>query len=347
MKQLISPAFTARLAHLGARWHSHWRGSLARNVWQAWLQELANALPTSLRGRLLTRTREQWLDWPLAGPLPDADGARRVLLLPAAMVLVQPLQLPLAATRELSRVIGFELDKYTPFPREHLHYVARVQSRGKASARVLLVAILRERLQSVLDSCHERGLHVHAVDCRGADGQPLGIDLLPGEHTRHETRRDHLPRWLAVTCVGLLLACMLTWLNTRSTMLATMQASVDQQREHVQGIQQLRRELVNTQGAARYLAQQKAAQPTLSSVLLDLTACLGADTWVEQLDISDGGSVSVTGQSARASALISRAKACRTLSDVQFQGIIQPDEHTGKERFSLRAHLRKEAADAS
>ncbi|MHC8306332.1 type II secretion system protein GspL [Pseudomonas sp. PB3P13] len=343
----MSPALAVRLARFAERGASHWRGSLAQGLWQTWLQELRNALPARLRAGVLSPPREQVLEWPLSDPLPEADGARRVLLLPHAMVLVQPLLLPLAATRELSRVIGFELDKYTPFPREQMHYVACVQSRGKTTARVLLVAIVRERLQSVLDSCRERGLHLHAVDCRNADGQPLGIDLLPPDQKQPGIRHDSVPRQLAVACLGLLLACMLMWLHTRSAMVETMQATVEAQRQQVQQIQQLRRELSNTQGAARYLAQQKAAQPTLSSVLLDLTGCLGADTWVEQLDISDGGGVSITGQSAKASALISRAKACRTLSDVQFQGIIQPDEHTGKERFSLRAHLRKEATDAS
>ena len=81
--------------------------------------------------------------------------------------------------------------------------------------------------------------------------------------------------------------------------------------------------------------------------MLDLTGCLGPDTWVEQLEVAADGAVSITGQSAKASALITRVKACRTLADAQFQGIIQADEKTGKERFSLRARLRQEPADAS
>jgi general secretion pathway protein L len=139
---------------------------------------------------------------------------------------------------------------------------------------------------------------------------------------------------------------MVLWLDARTAVVEAMQRTVDEQRQQVQQVQNLRRELINTQGAARYLARQKAAQPTLSSVLVDLTGCLGADTWVEQLEITEGGAVSLSGQSARASALITRMKDCKTLSDAQFQGIIQPDAQTGKERFSLRAQLRKEAADA-
>jgi general secretion pathway protein L len=347
MKQLISQSLARRFAQVNGHWQSHWRGSLTQRLWQAWLHELRNALPARMQRVLLPRHRERRLTWPLAETLPDAGDDRVVLLLPYAMVLAQPLDLPLAATRDLRSVVGFELDKYTPFPREDMHFVTCVQGRGKSIARVLLVAIVRERLQTVLDHCHARGLPVHAIDCRGSDGEPLGVDLLPDQHKHQGARRNYLPRYLAMTCVGLLLACMVMWLDARSARMETMQDAVDQQREQVQALQNLRRELVNTQGAARYLAQRKTARPSVSSVLLDLTGCLGADTWVEQLDISEDGGVSITGQSARASALITRAKDCRTLSDAQFQGIIQPDEQTGRERFSLHAQLRKEPVDAA
>jgi general secretion pathway protein L len=334
-------------SNLPALLQARWRGSPAQRLWHAWLQELRQLLPAHLQARVWPQAREHLLEWPLPAHVSCGADERLVLLLPAAMVLLQPLQLPLAATRELNRVIGFELDKYTPFPAEQLHYVARVESRATTQAQVLLVAILRERLQAVLDACRERGLQLHAVDCRSRDGQRLGIDLLPVEQKPQGTRQSRWPRYLALACSGLLLACMWLWLDARTAMVSAMQGSVDQQRQQVQQVQALRRELLNTQGAARYLAQQKAAQPTVASVLLDLTGCLGADTWVEQLEINDAGGVSISGQSAKASALISRVKACSTLSDAQFQGIIQPDEHTGKERFSLRAQLRKGASDAS
>jgi general secretion pathway protein L len=79
--------------------------------------------------------------------------------------------------------------------------------------------------------------------------------------------------------------------------------------------------------------------------LSELTACLPDDTWLDQLEV-DAADVSMSGQSARASALIGRAKACRSLENPQFQGVIQPDADTGKDRFALHARLHQEAADA-
>ncbi|EPM98368.1 general secretion pathway protein L, partial [Pseudomonas syringae pv. actinidiae ICMP 18804] len=67
-------------------------------------------------------------------------------------------------------------------------------------------------------------------------------------------------------------------------------------------------------------------------------------------EISDSAEVAFSGQSAKASALIGRVKDCRSLDNAQFQGVIQPDTKTGKDQYSLRAHLHQnlhqEKADA-
>jgi general secretion pathway protein L len=277
---------------------------------------------------------------------PGLAGARHILLLPANTVLIQHLTVPLLATRNLREVLGFELDKHTPFNAAQLYFDARVISRDKHQAKVVLVAILRERLQTILDHCQQRGLTLHAVDVRDSHGALLDIDLLPSHARPGQRAGNRLNRWLLTICAVLLLGCMLLWLNTRQTLLDDMQNSVAEQRQHVAQLQRLRAELLNTRGAARYLAQRKLAQPALTQVLADLSDCLGADTWLEQLEVSDSGEVTLSGQSASASDLINRVKGCHSLVDAQFQGIIQPDADSGKDHFSLRAHLRKEAADA-
>lgn len=342
MKHLLSK----RLAPLQAQLHGQWRDSRAQQLWQAWLNELHALLPVALRARLFKQAHERVIDWPLSGPVKQNTDERLILLLPADHLLTQTLLLPTAALRDVHTVIGFELDKFTPYPRDQLHYVARVTGKQGALAQVLLVAILRERLQPLLDACTAQGLALHAVDGRDEQGRRLSVDLLPAEQKPARRRHSRWPRYLVLACCALLIGCMALWLNARTRMVEAMQQHVDEQRVQVLAVQNLRRELINSQGAAQYLARLKAAQPTLSSVLVDLTGCLGADTWAEQLEIADGGGVSLSGQSAKASALITRMKDCKTLSDTQFQGIIQPDADTGKERFSLRAQLRKEAADA-
>lgn len=266
-----------------------------------------------------------------------------MLVLAPSAVLLQTLQLPLAAARNLSTVVGYELDRFTPFEAEQLYFVARQERRTATHVQVTLVAILRERLDQILLDCAALGLQPHAVDVDG----PMGIDLLPAPlRPRQRPAGMGLQRSLPWLCGALLIAAMLLWLNDRQRVLDVMQAQVQQQKAQVAEVQSLRQQLLNTRGAAQYLIRRKSAQPPLAALLNELTACLPADTWIDQLDVNNGADVSFSGQSAKASALITRIKACHSLENPQFEGVIQPDAQTGKDQFSLRAHLHQEAADA-
>jgi len=314
----------------------HWRGSLLQQGWQAWIAELRACVPAWLAWQ---EPPEQIHHWPLSAPVAAAS-TRQVLMLGADAVLVQTVQLPLAAARNLSAVVGYELDRYTPFEADQLYFVARQERRTPTHLEVTVVAILRERLDRILADCATLGLHPHRVDA--AD---LSVDLLPAPLRPQRPTGMGLQRSLPWLCGALLIAAMLLWLNDRQRVIDVMHASVQRQKAEVAEVHALRQQLLNTRGAAQYLTWRKLAQPPLAALLNDLTTCLPADTWLDQLDVKDG-EISISGQSAKASALITRIKGCRSLENAQFEGVIQPDARTGKDQFALRAHLRQETADA-
>jgi len=317
----------------------YWRGSLAQQGWRLWLAELRACVPAWLA---LHEPPEQRYHWPLSEPVELAPGnARQVLVLAADAVLVQTVQLPAAAARNLSAVVGYELDRYTPFEADQLYFVARQERRTPTQLQVTLVAILRERLDQILSDGAALGLHPHRVDVGN-----LGIDLLPAPlRPRPRPAGKGLQRSLPWLCGALLIAAMLLWLNDRQRVLDAMHESVQQQKAQVAEVHALRQQLLTTRGAAQYLTRRKLAQPPLVALLDDLTTCLPADTWLDQLDIK-GRDIAFSGQSAKASALITRIKGCHRLDNAQFEGVIQPDVRSGKDQFALRAHLRPEAADA-
>lgn len=338
--------------HLAARFQlltepvtRRWHGSLLQQAWRLWLKELRGCLPTWLSAQDIA---VHVYRWPVTAPVQTLPGeVRQVLLLAPDAVLVQTLQLPLAAARNLSTVVGYELDRFTPFDATQLYFVARQDRRTSKHLQVTLVAILRERLDQTLDDCATFGLRPNAVDVDNGAGQPMGIDLLPAPlRPRQRPAGKGLQRSLPWLCGALLLAAMLLWLNDRQRVLDVMHQSVREQKAEVAHVQALRQQLLNTRGAAQYLIRRKAAQPPLAALLNELTACLPSDTWIDQLEVNDGADVSFSGQSAKASALITRIKACHSLENAQFEGVIQPDAQTGKDQFSLRAHLHQEAADA-
>ncbi|KTC21901.1 general secretion pathway protein GspL [Pseudomonas marginalis ICMP 11289] len=339
----MNASVSARLAPVIAlrdRVVQQWRGSLGQQGWQWWSAELRACLPPRVRRWLVRETVEQMYVWPLVEPVAATGAnAQKILLLPSSLVLVQSLQLPVAAARNLSTVVGYELDRFTPFDAGQLYFVARQESRNAGFIQVRLVAVLRKRLDAILEECAALGLRPDTVDV-GTPDERLGVDLLPAPLRPQQSHSGHrLQRWLLWICAGLLLGTMLLWLNDRQQLLEEMQAEVKAQKAQVGEVQQLRQQLTNTRGAANYLLRRKAAQPPLSALLSELTACLPSDTWIDHLEISDSAEVAFAGQSAKASALIARVKDCRSLDNAQFQGVIQPDSKTGKDQYSLRAHL--------
>ncbi|MGY4494988.1 type II secretion system protein GspL [Pseudomonas sp. TE3610] len=321
-----------------------WQASQARRWLHLWLAELHGVLPQALRARLASGPTVQTLPWPLPH---DFDNDRPVqLLLPGHEVLAPRITLPLAATRDLHRVLAFEIDKYTPLPVDQVHFTARVERQTATTASVRLVAICRERLAQVLEACQLRGVRLQSIAALDSDGSVLGVDLLPANLRPAPSTAMRLNRRLAMLALALLVGVMAMALHSREASVAAMRADVAEQRQQAQALEALRRELTDTQGAARYLAALKTARPTLSLLITELGQCLGADTWLEQLEVRDSGELTLSGQSRHASALITRAHDCPSLHDTRFQGIIQPDTETGLDRFTLAARLTQEAADA-
>ena len=142
-----------------------------------------------------------------------------------------------------------------------------------------------------------RRLHPSAVDIQDDVNTRLHIDLLPaGLRVIQHASGQGVRRLLLWLCAGLLITAMLLLLDQRHAVLAQMQSTVLAQREEVTQLQKVRQQLANTRDAADYLIRRKTAQPPLAALLTELTGCLPADTWVEQLEINHGADISFTGQ---------------------------------------------------
>jgi general secretion pathway protein L len=314
---------------------------------RAWIDELIDLLRVSMRRRMVARASLRRILWPLPLPLPlQGACASATLVLPYSEVMAQTINLPVAAAADLMRVMSFEIDRYTPFSADQVHFATRVTQRTADRVSVRLVVVDRERLMQIIEDCREAGLILQAIDALDAHDDAMGVDLLPSSLRPAPSRTAHTRRVLLLTCAALTVALMLSLLDRRQTQVERMSQAVAQQRQQMTGLEASRRELTDTQGASGYLARLKTSRPTLTVLLTELSHCLGDDTWLEQLEVRESGDVSMSGQSPQASALINRVRDCHSLQNARFQGVIQPDPQSGKDRFSLAAQLRQEASDA-
>ena len=276
----------------------------------------------------------------------DREDLRLALLLPPALVLRRTLLLPLAARDNLEQVVGFEMDRQTPFTLAQVYYDVRDLRTSPSPGRfnVELVAVTRSTLDPLLARLRTPGVSIDAVDVAVGAGR-LGVNLLPPEQrTSHPRPRLRLNLVLAGVCVLLLGLALGQWLHNRRVALAAMQAQVSAMRSEAQQVAALRTQLQDNAGAAGFLAQRKKTTVSVLSVLRDATQRLPASAWLERFSIDDSGQIGLQGQATQAARLLDALKDSRLITHASFQGSIQPDPTTGKERFYLTAQMPEPAA---
>lgn len=334
-------------ALLPARWHDRFGGGLAWHLLQLeddeWIVRRAGQAQPLARwsAQLPADAQQVALRDALRGV--DGEDLRLALCLDPGDVLRPRLNLPFAARDNLAQIGAFEMDRQTPFRVEQVRYDLRELRAPAPAGRFAaeLVVVPRATLDPVLAKLSASGLQVDAVDV-AAGAERLGVNMLPAElapRRRHPRQRLNLA--LAVAAIVLLVLSLLQFLHNRESALDQMRTDVEAMRTDAQQVSGLRQQLQDNAGAAGFLAQRKTHTVSALAVMEDISQRLPLTAWLERLSIDNTGQIGFQGQSPQAARLVDAFKGSTVLTDANFQGTIQVDPSTGKERFYMVAHLRK------
>lgn len=264
---------------------------------------------------------------------------RRILLLPGHIVLRRVLTLPAAVQENLRTVLGFELDRQTPFKPDQVHFDSRVLPHDPAAKQVPveLALVTRERMSAALADIDGLAATLSGVDALDPDGHRMGFNFLPAE--QRLGRRNTwllLMLGLAAASVLFLVIALGKITDNRARAVEQLTAEVDAQRDHARNTTRLRDELEAAAAGANFLAIEKDRQPSSLLLLDELTRLLPDDTFLERLSVSRG-ELSISGQSGQAPKLVELLQASKLLRSPSLSGAIQPDPRSGKDRFNITA----------
>lgn len=338
----------------------YWQDSFLPAFFRWWREQLLACLPNRVQQALTVSNNEVLLYW-RNGQLWDMQGEhaqalskdlstmspKRVMLLPAETALTRRIYLPKAAVHDLTAVLTFELDKFMPFSARQVYFdIEKPVASVGSNLTMRLVVIRREPFDALLNDLARAGHRIDAVDVLSVDGQRLQVNLLPASRKAvRQAPQRWLNRGLITLVLGLVVSAMLLWVHSSEALLETMRTQVKKIRAEALQVQVLRQQLNSAREIGQFVLARKTEAPYMSGLLNELSRCIPGTTWLEQLEISAEGQVKLNGQSSQASELITDMGHCPSLSDIQFQGIIQADAVTGKDRFYLRAQLRQKEAD--
>jgi general secretion pathway protein L len=272
--------------------------------------------------------------------------AEIVVRLPMHRVLRRTLSLPTTVEENLGAVLGFEMDRYTPFKVDQVYYDFAVRGRGVdgQTLTVVLTAVPRRTLDDLLARLGRWGLEPSVVDV--ADPEPASppVNLLPADYRRRTaTKGSRLQQLLALITLGLAVAVVAIPLVQKDRAVEALRAELARASEAAQAAQSLQKDYDRAVAEMTFVVRKRYETPAAIDVLDELTRVLPDETWLSRFELS-GSELRIQGESNAASALISVVEQSALFRDARFTAPVTQNARTGLERFAIAARIGRESA---
>ncbi len=263
------------------------------------------------------------------------------------------LALPAAAKENLSQVVAYELDRYTPFKAEQVYFAVKPLEgeHEPGQIRVMLVLTPRETLDALHEDLKAMGMSPLFVDYEATpndiEQRYDGYNLLP-EGMREKTATA--PRLIytgLIAAVCLLLGAVLVlpvWFEYQTV--NALQEKIDAIEKDAKGVKALQQEIDAMIDETKRLIAEKKEAPAIVDMLNTLSAIMKDDTWLGYLQYSDGH-LQIQGESPAASALIGVLEDSEMFANARFVSPVTQDKASGQERFQIIVQVTPAVASAS
>jgi general secretion pathway protein L len=289
--------------------------------------------PKPLSGALLLRqggneTRLQELGTPFRST--QAERLPVFLRLPPGTVLSRELMLPQAASRNLRDLIGFEMDRFTPFTASELFWDVSRPVSGKTSGKLSLNLFIAPRapVEALLRRLKSLGLSPSHIEARNG-------------HIALAAARSRSQRYLRIApwafCGLLALACVATPFIRQQFALNNVEQIIARNSTAAQTAMSLRRQLMVTASGRAAIASARKNGDALR-MLANLTAALPDGTWLADLT-EKSSDLTIDGQSDNAARLIGLLSSAPGLSNPSFSAPVTRTADGKADIFSLHMSL--------
>jgi general secretion pathway protein L len=262
-----------------------------------------------------------------------------VLSIPDANVLHKRLSLPLAARSRLEGLLGFEMDRETPFARDEVYWNYSVGRQDVAAGRleVDLVIVPRASVAPVLDAARARGIEPAGIEVAAAPGRTLlvRVDPLTAARPRWSQRPAFalvgMPCMLAVIALAIPFARQQLSLNAADAAVASLTAQA-------QEAAKLRQAIDQHAGAAAFLGKERERTGSALEALALTTKAVPDDSSLTALSMRSGR-LTLTGASPSAAGLVGTLAKLPGFREPAFAAPVVQNDRGGLETFSISVAL--------
>lgn len=268
------------------------------------------------------------------------EKAEITLSLQQGQALAKFIYLPEAALENIQQVVGFELDRYTPYKADQVYFTALPLSKtGLGQIQVLLVVTPQYLIDEYLLQLNQIGIYPVRIDYALLNNEYPQLkgeyNLLPNRYRPVSNKLAESIHWFLNIIIFLLLMGVFALpveQEKQNVEILKQQLKLLEKETHVVDEQQL--EIENLQQTTQRLIDLKMQTPDLVVVLNELSRILKDDTWLSNIQYSEKH-MQINGQSPTASTLISLLEESNYFSKVSFVSPLTQDKASGLERFQI------------
>jgi general secretion pathway protein L len=270
-----------------------------------------------------------------------------VLRLSNADALSKTVNLPLAAQANVTQVVSYELDRYSPFKAEQVYFATRIERVDTEAAQLAVQLLLtpKKHLESLYNDCKNLGITPSVVDVEDSpnDLQNLhsAYNLLP---QNLQLKVKNTSRWIiGALFISLILLSFSSlvlpvWLEYQAV--EELENKISKIDKEVKAIKNLQAEMDSLREETQLLINEKTAAPPIIVILNEISALMQDDSWLSYLQYSDG-QIQLQGESKAASNLLADLEASDYFAKVNFASPVTQDKASGLERFQITAEITK------
>ncbi len=271
----------------------------------------------------------------------------RLVRVPRDQVLVRDVVLPLATEGNLREVLGFEMDRLTPFKVGQVayDYIKRQRNIADGTVKARLYVVPKERLRFWVDRLKMMGIHPSALSVI-PDEADLAAPIIPfqpnllgdREIPRVTSPSSRVLRILAWLILLLATTAVLLPIWSQYRYITRLEQAIAQVRADVMKSRQLSAQRKQVFEDYRFVRRHRAVAYRVIDGLKELTRVLPDDTWLNRLQVNRDW-IGMQGESADGSKVLSLIENSPLFEQTRFVAPVVRVPGRGTDRFNVRARF--------
>lgn len=270
----------------------------------------------------------------------ELENAEYILRLTEEQAIKKIVYLPAAAKENIQQVVGFEMDRLTPFSVDQVYFSVKIlEKEQQGKIKVLLVLTPKEVLDGLYFQLKTVNIAPAIVDySEAANDFEQGVspyNLLPEEYRPVESKATQIAIWSLSFLAILLTAAVLVFpVWQQGQEVESLRAQLKSLQKDTHLVQSYQLEIDQIIDETKRLIAIKNDSASMIETIDVLSQLLPDETWLTHFKFSNQR-LQFQGQSPTASALISVLETSPLFSNARFVSPLTQDKITGMERFQI------------